>query len=100
MVPVVASPATGDQPMTDRIKFASLEAKTPAQRRREAMTKQTFPEIAETFAPYHTLTAFQVGAQDYMDRRHSNPYGTSSVDAQAWDRGAMAASLFTRQFAN
>jgi hypothetical protein len=62
------------------------------------MTMKTFPEIAETFAPYHTLPAFQIGAQDWMDGCCVNPYGTSPVDAQAWDRGAMAASLYVRQF--
>jgi hypothetical protein len=63
------------------------------------MTRQTFPEIAATFAPYHEMLPFQRGAEDYMDGRHDNPYIADTVYAQAWDRGAMAASLFTHQYA-
>lgn len=59
---------------------------------------KTFPEIAATFAPYDKLDGFQQGAEAYMDRCHDNPFGIEQgLQAQAWDRGAMAASLFTRQ---
>jgi hypothetical protein len=59
--------------------------------------KLTFPQIAAEYAPYHTMLAFQVGAEDYMDSHFQNPFGSSSVEAQAWDRGAEAASRFTHQ---
>jgi hypothetical protein len=59
--------------------------------------KRTFPEIAAEYRPYHTMLAFQVGAEDYMDGKHDNPFGSSSVEAQAWDRGAECASRFTSQ---
>ena len=59
--------------------------------------KRTFPQIAAEYAPYHTMLAFQVGAEDYMDGHFQNPFGSSSVEAQAWDRGAEAANRFTHQ---
>jgi hypothetical protein len=59
---------------------------------------KTFPEIAAEYAPYDTLPEFQLGSQDYMDRRHDNPFGIEQgLKAQAWDRGAEAAMRFTRQ---
>ena len=53
--------------MTDRIKFASLEAKTPAQRRREAR--------AEGQAAFHRHEAL------------INPYNPNSPEAKAWEDG-------------
>jgi hypothetical protein len=39
---------------------------------------KTFNEIAAEYRPYHTIAAFQIGAQDYMDGRHINPYGSGA----------------------
>jgi hypothetical protein len=87
--------------MTDRIQFKSLEAKTPAQRRREALAElnKTFNEIAHEYRPYDTLPGFADGVDAYMDRNYENPFTDprDGVKAQAWDRGAEAAMRFTRQ---
>jgi hypothetical protein len=67
------------------------------------VTDKTFAEIAATFAPYHTRRAFALGANYYLvDGGLSNPYGgdgeaRDSIDAKAWNKGVMAASLFVRQ---
>jgi hypothetical protein len=58
--------------------------------------KKTFNEIAQEYIPYHTLKAFQIGSQDYMDGNYNNPYG-DGYEAQAWDRGMEAAMRFTSQ---
>ena len=67
------------------------------ERRRTQMTTKTFPEIAAEYAPYHTMQAFQVGAEAFMDHRYTHRYSSDSVEAQAWDRGHEAAMRFTKQ---
>jgi hypothetical protein len=63
---------------------------------RETQMK-TFNEIAQTFRPYHAMPAFQKGAKDWKDGQYANPFNENSVEAQAWDRGALATTMFTRQ---
>jgi hypothetical protein len=63
--------------------------------KRKSHTMKTFNEIAAEYAPYHTMQAFQLGAQDYMDRAPLRDF--PDVDGQAYDRGAEAAMRYTRQ---
>jgi hypothetical protein len=58
---------------------------------------KTYNEIAHEYRPYDQMNEFQIGAQDYMDSQHANPYGSSSAGAQAWDRGHEAAMRFVTQ---
>jgi hypothetical protein len=55
---------------------------------------RSFNEIAATYAPYHTMPAFQEGAEAYAKGRYDNPF--QGVAAQAWDRGLEAAMRFAR----
>jgi hypothetical protein len=51
------------------------------------MNKRPMPE---DYRPYHQLSAFDEGIDDYMSGRFVNPY-TGKWDglaAQAWDRGS------------
>lgn len=50
------------------------------------MTDRTMPQASD-YRPYDELLAFTQGADDYQLGRHKNPFGNSSVNAQAWDRG-------------
>jgi hypothetical protein len=99
-------PAMQKCPLTQKAGRAIL--KSMAQNRHQAtkyrkdqtMPKpntKTFPELAATFAPYHTMPGFQRGHEDYMDGNHDNPFDPNSLQAQAWTRGHMAAALFTQQ---
>jgi hypothetical protein len=52
--------------------------------------------MPQDYAPYHRLPAFDEGVTDYTEGRHDNPHGTTSVAAQAWDRGSEYASRVVR----
>jgi hypothetical protein len=49
------------------------------------MNKRPMPQ---DYAPYHAFLASDEGITDYMEGRFENPHGTTSVAAQAWDRGS------------
>jgi hypothetical protein len=52
------------------------------------------------YAPYHVLPAFDEGIDDYMSGRFENPHGTTSVAAQAYDRGSEFAMRVIRHSNN
>lgn len=51
------------------------------------MTK-TSSQIRAEYAPYDSYAEFEVGRADYVAGRYRNPYGTTGVAAQGWDRGS------------
>jgi hypothetical protein len=57
---------------------------------REHLTEAELEEIAERYAPYHTMEAFWTGFADYQEHREC-PKGWVDARGQAWDRGAEAA---------
>jgi hypothetical protein len=61
--------------------------------------KQDKRPMPQDYRPYHTFPAFDEGITDYMSGRFENPHGTTSVAAQAWDRGSEFASRVVRFYA-
>jgi hypothetical protein len=49
------------------------------------------------YRPYDQFPEFNEGITDYMEGRHNNPHGNSSVAAQAWDRGSEYAMRVVRR---
>ena len=56
---------------------------------------KTFDEIAREYGSLNQRKEFQIGAQDYMDGKHDNPYRATL--AWGWDRGHAAAKRFATQ---
>ena len=56
-------------------------------------------EIRHDYRPYDTFPEFDDGFLDYQKSAHANPYEgklSEGLKAQAWDRGAEAASRYNR----
>jgi len=56
-------------------------------------------EIRHDYRPYDSFPEFDEGFLDYQKSAHANPYEgkpSEGLKAQAWDRGAEAASRYNR----
>src|SRR5258705_6608094 len=58
-----------------------------------------FKDLCEEYRPHHTRAAFGLGFTQYMLGEYKNPFDGlphEEVNVQAWDRGALCASRWTR----
>ena len=61
--------------------------------------EERLAEIRHDYRPYDTFPEFDDGFLDYQKSAHANPYEgnpSEGLKAQAWDRGAEAASRYNR----
>jgi hypothetical protein len=91
---------------SDDLVFADFCELADWARRKGALMK-TFDEIAREYGSLNQRKEFQIGAQDYMDGKHDNPYRNQEGNkhtqsyrdmlAHGWDHGHAAAKRFATQ---